>query len=79
MIKDNISMYSILAGIAMGLGVILYYIALNQFELSIAKPLVSLNVLVTVSLSIVILKERITWMKVIGILLAIAALVLLST
>lgn len=72
------AIYPIGAGVAMGTSIILFYNALMFYEISSARPIMSLNILVTICLSIIFLNEKLTLMKCIGIVLALGALALLS-
>ncbi|MFN3395527.1 MAG: EamA family transporter [Thermodesulfovibrionales bacterium] len=71
-------MYSLLAGISGGAGVVFFYFAMREGKASIVVTLTALYPLVTLVLSCIILKEHITIKQTIGIFLAIIAMVLLS-
>jgi transporter family protein len=59
-------------------GTIIWYTSLSKYEASIIVPFTALYPLVTVFLSIVVLKEQIQLANVVGILLALIACFLLS-
>ncbi len=59
-------------------GTIIWYFALEKYRASIITPFTALYPVVTVLLSIVILKEKLSPVNIIGIILAIMAGVLLS-
>lgn len=69
--KDSI--YSIGAGLTVGIGIILVRLSLSFYEVSIVKPIQRLSILVTVLLSVYILGEKITLKKALGIGLALIA------
>ena len=70
--------YSVLAGLLTGGAILLARKALEFYDVSVVNPVLRLNILVTILLSILILKETITWRKSLGILFALTALILLS-
>ncbi|MBI5582392.1 MAG: EamA family transporter [Deltaproteobacteria bacterium] len=70
--------YAVLAGIAGSIGSIFFYLALKQGKASVVVPLTALYPLVAVALSVLFLKEEISGVNVIGIILALAASLLLS-
>lgn len=69
--KDII--YSIGAGLTVGIGIILVRLSLTYYDVSIVKPIQRLSILVTVILSVYILDEKITLTKGIGVILALLA------
>lgn len=71
-------MYSIISGITGGIAIILFYILLKKYHASIVLPLTSLYPVVVVILGILILKEKITYLNGIGVVLALIAIYLLS-
>lgn len=71
-------MYSIISGITGGIAIILFYILLKKYQASIVLPLTSLYPVVVVILGILILKEKITYLNGIGVVLALIAIYLLS-
>ena len=70
--------YSMLAGIVGSIGTIFFYLALRNGKASVVVPLTALYPLVTVILSFLLLKENISSLNFIGILLALIAGILLS-
>ena len=70
--------YAMLAGIAGSIGAIFFYLALRNGKASVVVPLTALYPLVTVILSFLLLKESISGVNFIGILLALIAGILLS-
>lgn len=71
-------MYSIISGITGGIAIILFYILLKKYHASIVLPLTSLYPVVVVILGILILKEKITYLNGIGVVLALISIYLLS-
>lgn len=69
---------AIAAGLTAYAGFMFYYWFLQRSNVSIAAPLTALNPLIAVILGILVLKEKIKLVNAIGILLAIAAAILLS-
>lgn len=67
------TVYSIGAGLTVGIGVILIRFSLSFYDVSIVKPIQRLSILVTVILSIYILDEKITVKKGLGVALALLA------
>ncbi len=70
--------YSFLAALFAMVGMLAYVTALKHGMVSIVVPLRNLSLTVSVILAILLLAERLTWVKVLGILLACVAIVLLS-
>jgi transporter family protein len=70
--------YAALAGVAGSIGSIFFYLALKDGKTSIVVPLTALYPLVTVALSVLFLKEPLSGIKVLGIILALIAGLLLS-
>ena len=64
---------SVGAGLTLGVANTLLVIALHMGELSIVGVLNSLYPLGTVLLAVIVLRERLTWLQVVGVVLAIAA------
>ena len=60
------------------IGIIIFFLALSKTKSSILVPLTALYPVVTIILSFVFLKEKVTLMQGIGIILAVIASVLLS-
>jgi len=70
--------YAILIGIPMAIAVLSLYIAIAKGPVSVVMPIYALNAMVTVILGIIILHEPVTVTKVTGLVLAVAAIVLLT-
>jgi bacterial/archaeal transporter family protein len=70
--------WAVLAGVAGSIGSIFFYLALREGKASVVVPLTALYPLVTVALSVLFLREEISAVKVLGIVLALAASLLLS-
>ncbi len=70
--------WAILGGAAASLGMLLFYIALARGSASVVVPLTAMYPVITVLLSLTILKERPSIYQVIGIGLAAVAVVFLS-
>lgn len=73
----RVSIYPIAAGLMIGLGIIFVRLSLSFYELSTIKPLQRLSILITVVLGVVILKEKFSIIKGLGIGFAILAFFLL--
>ena len=71
-------LYAILIGIPMAVGVLTLYMAIAKGPVSVVMPIYGLNAMVTALLGIVVLHEAVTVPKVAGLVLAVAAIVLLS-
>ena len=69
---------AILAGIAGSFGMVGYYFLINRYQASRVIPLTSLYPLVTVLLSVVFLREKLTGPQMVGAFLAVCAVVLLG-
>lgn len=70
--------YAILIGIPMAIGILTLYMAIAKGPVSVVMPIYGLNAMVTVLLGIIILHEPVTVPKIAGLVLAVAAIVLLS-
>lgn len=70
--------YAILGGVAAATAGLFFYLALKQGKLAVVASLTAIYPAVTVLLSYLILKEQITLVQGIGIILAIIATLLLS-
>ncbi|MHA1712384.1 MAG: EamA family transporter [Candidatus Freyarchaeota archaeon] len=70
--------YTLMAGTAGTIALLAFYMALERGKAIIVVPLTSLYPVVTVVLSYLILQEKVTPMKGLGILLALIALILIS-
>ncbi|KYC41590.1 hypothetical protein WA1_16205 [Scytonema hofmannii PCC 7110] len=76
---DNLGIfYAVLVGVSGTLATFLFFIAITQGASSIILPLTSLYPIVTILLSVFILKESLSLIQSIGILLALVAIVLCS-
>jgi len=72
------AIYGILNGIFTGLGMLAYYAALARGQASIVGPFTALFPLLTLALAFAFLRERINRVQAAGMILALAAIVLLS-
>jgi uncharacterized membrane protein len=70
--------YGILSGVATGLGVLAYYAALHEQDASVVTPVTGLFPLLTVVLAFVVLRERLNKVQMTGMILALAAIAILS-
>jgi len=70
--------YGILSGVTTGLGVLAYYAALRQQDASVVTPVTGLFPLLTVVLAFVALRERLNKIQLLGMVLALASIVILS-
>ena len=70
--------YAILIGIPMAIAIITLYLAIAKGPVSVVMPIYGLNAMVTAVLGIIVLHEPVTATKVAGLVLAVAAIVLLS-
>lgn len=77
-IEERGMIYSIISRFTGGIAIILFYILLKKYQASIVLPLTSLYPVVVVILGIVILKEKITYLNGIGVVLALISIYLLS-
>lgn len=68
----------VLAGVSVGIGNIFLFQSIQTIPASVAFPVVSLNLLVTVILAVVFLKESLSIYQMIGIVFAVLAAILLS-
>ena len=75
--KSNLK-FLIIGGVFSGLAQVFFYLALRSGEVNVVVPIRNLSLIVTVLLGIFVLSENITLVKSIGLLLGIAAIVLLS-
>ena len=69
---------TVIAGIITSLGAVAFYLALSQSKVSIITPLIALYPVVTITLAILFLKERLTLYQGIGIVLALISIFLIS-
>jgi transporter family protein len=77
-INKSLVKYSILAGLFIFIGTFLALFALKAGNASVIVPIVRMGFVVTAICAVLFLKEKITLEKGLGILFAVAALVLLS-
>lgn len=70
--------YGILNGVFSGLGMVAYYAALARGQASIIGPFTAMYPLLTVILAFILLKERINRVQAAGMVLALAAIFILS-
>ena len=70
--------YGILSGLTTGLGVLAYYAALRQQDASLVTPVTGMFPLLTVVLAFVVLRERLNKVQIAGMILALAAIAVLS-
>lgn len=70
--------FIVIAGLTASLANLFFYYALSKGNASVIVPLTALYPLVTIILSLVILKERVTSYQIIGIIFALIAGILLS-
>jgi bacterial/archaeal transporter family protein len=72
------AIYGILNGVFTGLGMLAYYAALSEGKASVVGPFTALFPLLTVALAFAFLRERINRIQVVGMVMALAAIVILS-
>jgi transporter family protein len=70
--------YGILNGLFSGIGAIAYFAAMGSGQASIVGPLTSLYPLVTVVLSMLVLRERLNLVQTAGVILGLTAVAILS-
>ena len=70
--------YAFLIGVPLAIGLITLYMAIKRGPLSIVMPIYGLNAMITVSLGILILHEPLSLQRLLGLILAVSAIVLLS-
>jgi bacterial/archaeal transporter family protein len=70
--------YALLAGVAGSIGSIFFYLALKKGKTSAVVPLTALYPLITLALSVLFLKEEIFGVRIVGVILALVANLLLS-
>jgi bacterial/archaeal transporter family protein len=71
--------YGILNGVFTGLGLLAYDAAMSKGKASIVGPLTAMFPLVTVGLAVIVLRERINRVQAVGVVLALAAIILLAS
>lgn len=72
------AIYGILNGVFTGLGMLAYYAALSGSKASIVGPFTALFPLLTIALAFAILGERINRVQAAGMVMALAAIIILS-
>jgi transporter family protein len=78
--RDRIGIsYGLLCGIATGLGALGYFAALREQDASVVTALTGVFPILTVVLAFIVLRERLNKVQIGGMLLAVAAIVILST
>lgn len=70
--------YAVLIGVPMTIGVLTLYMAVAKGPVSVVMPIYGLNAMITALLGILILHEPVSVSRVLGLVLAVAAIVLLS-
>jgi transporter family protein len=70
--------YTFLISLLLAIGIITLYMAIQKGPISIVLPIYSLNAIITAFLGILILQETVTIEKVLGLVLAIPAIILLT-
>ena len=70
--------YTLLISLLMAIGIITLYIAIQRGPVSIVIPIFSLNAIITAILGILILEEAVTVEKILGLVLSIAAIILIT-
>jgi transporter family protein len=71
-------LYSLLISLPLAIGAITLYLALDSGPVSIVIPIIGMHALVAVILGIIILREKVTLRKGLGVLMAMGAIILLS-
>ena len=72
------TVYSLIIAIPMVIGLLAYYSAIARGPVSVVTPIYGLNAMATAFLGIFVLREKISVTRVLGLILAVAAIVLLS-
>ncbi|MGH9328296.1 MAG: EamA family transporter [Terriglobia bacterium] len=70
--------YSIWMGLFAALGVLTFFAAMEHGKASVVAPVTSLSPVLTVVLAVIVLKERLNKVQILGLFLAMASIVLLS-
>lgn len=69
----------VLGGFAFVFSGALFWLAvLSRWPLSLAYPLLSISYIIGIALSVVLLKERVTWVQVVGVLVIVVGVTLVS-
>ncbi len=71
-------LYALLIAIPLAIGILALYMAIDKGPVSVVMPIYGLNGMMTAFLGILILRESVTVERVLGLVLAVAAIVLLS-
>lgn len=71
-------LYSFLVAVPLSVALIALYTAIANGPMSVVMPIYGLNVLVTALLGILFLREKVTPVRLLGLILAVAAIILLS-
>ena len=71
-------LYAVLISIPMAIGILALYMAIDRGPLSVVMPIYGLNGMMAAILGILVLRESVSVERVIGLVLAVAAIVLLS-
>jgi len=59
-------------------GALFWLAVLSRWPLSLAYPLLSISYIIGIALSVVLLKERVTWVQVVGVLVIVVGVTLVS-
>ena len=70
--------YTFLISLLLAIGLITLYMAIQRGPVSIVIPIFSLNAIITAALGILVLEETVTVEKISGLVLAVAAIILLT-
>ncbi len=70
--------YSLIVSVPIAISCLAIYLAIDSGPVSIVMPIIGINSMVAVLLSISILREKVTVRKGLGVLLALSAIILLS-
>ena len=77
--EENIYLwFTLLVSLLSAIGIITLYMAIQRGPISVVIPIFSLNAVITAILGILILEEAVTVEKITGLVLAIAAIILLT-
>ena len=71
-------LYAVLISIPLTVAILTLYMAIDRGPVSVVMPIYGLNAMLTALLGIIILRESVTVVRVIGLVLAMTAVVLLS-
>ena len=72
------TVYALIISIPLVIGLLAYYSAIARGPVSVVTPIYGLNAMVTAFLGIFVIREKASVMRVLGLILAVAAIVLLS-